>query len=590
MDSERIGGANMKEIKHFMLPEHTNNLYKEEAISSISLTREVADKINEIVDELNESSKIDLEWKQEQEGIIRKGVLYMKDNLLNTLHDLLELYAGSEDIKNMIGDIVINGYSALIQKTKGIVSPQMFEAVGDGITDDTIPFQAAIDYAVENNCSVYVPEGEYRILYDLNLKNVKHIYGNGPGSVLKCYGALTTSTDADDVVTIENLKMVNMSNKTLLSIHRRENTGKGFSDFVLQNVNFHSGSGSGTLLSLFGNGQSTISHCLFDSTYDLHMDEILSTGITISSDSSIGVANINITDCEFNRLHKSIDIVGDASAPDIHCGFRIINNLFVGGHYGIEASFCDSVTIEHNMIDMIWYPIRLTMVKSPKIRENYVAVNQNTSNSDAIVITAPRTQHLERYLDISHNYISSYAAVKGNGIVINAVGTLVQYGTISNNIFKLLNVGIVLNGTSSSYYVNNLMINNNTITESEMFISLTEYCLRNTISDNIVEANVKEFVNDYTRLFQNDYRYNRYGLQVSNQRGTFNGKGDGQTSTFYIPHNLFRKPRWVNATCQTSVIHGNSMAVTYDDENVRIWFEKAPESGKDVIINWEVCC
>lgn len=81
----------MKEIKHFMLPEHTNNLYKEEAISSISLTRDVAEKINELVDAYNELSKWDYEKHQEQDGTIRKGILYMKDNLINTLHDLMGL-------------------------------------------------------------------------------------------------------------------------------------------------------------------------------------------------------------------------------------------------------------------------------------------------------------------------------------------------------------------------------------------------------------------------------------------------------------------------------------------------------------------
>ena len=80
----------MNNITHFMLPEHTNGLYKSEAISSISLTREVANKINELVDAYNEFAKTDLEWKQEQDGRTRKAVIYMKDNLINSLNELLE--------------------------------------------------------------------------------------------------------------------------------------------------------------------------------------------------------------------------------------------------------------------------------------------------------------------------------------------------------------------------------------------------------------------------------------------------------------------------------------------------------------------
>lgn len=92
----------MKDITHFNLPEHTNTLYQKEAISSISLTRDVADKINELVDAYNELSKTDLQWKQTQEGTIRKGVLYMKDNLVNTLNDLMIMLKDSGFIDKRI--------------------------------------------------------------------------------------------------------------------------------------------------------------------------------------------------------------------------------------------------------------------------------------------------------------------------------------------------------------------------------------------------------------------------------------------------------------------------------------------------------
>lgn len=81
----------MNKIEHFILPEHTNKLYTNEAISSIALTKLVAEKINELVDIYNKFNDDDLAWKHEQEGRIRNGVLFMKDNLINSLHDLLEL-------------------------------------------------------------------------------------------------------------------------------------------------------------------------------------------------------------------------------------------------------------------------------------------------------------------------------------------------------------------------------------------------------------------------------------------------------------------------------------------------------------------
>ena len=80
-------GDNMKKITNFILPENTNALYKNEARSSISLTKDVAEKINEIIDTLNKFSTDDLAWKQEQDGRVRGAVLYMKDNLQNSLND-----------------------------------------------------------------------------------------------------------------------------------------------------------------------------------------------------------------------------------------------------------------------------------------------------------------------------------------------------------------------------------------------------------------------------------------------------------------------------------------------------------------------
>lgn len=79
----------MKEIKEFLLPEHTNKLYQEEAISSISLTKAVAEKINELVQAYNTAFSDNLTKQQEQDGKIRKAVIYMKDNLLNSMNDLM---------------------------------------------------------------------------------------------------------------------------------------------------------------------------------------------------------------------------------------------------------------------------------------------------------------------------------------------------------------------------------------------------------------------------------------------------------------------------------------------------------------------
>ena len=123
-----------KKLSHFILPDHFNKLYTEEAISSISLTRDIADKINELIDLVNKFDDEDLTWKHEMEGTIRKAVIYMKDNLLNSLHDLLELYVENGIIDEKI-EHELNKTNIKIDMLH--VTPQMYGALGDGKNDDS---------------------------------------------------------------------------------------------------------------------------------------------------------------------------------------------------------------------------------------------------------------------------------------------------------------------------------------------------------------------------------------------------------------------------------------------------------------------
>lgn len=131
----------MKEIRHFLLPENTNKLYTNEAISSISLTREVADKINELVDAYNKFAKEDLLWKHEEEGRIRKGVLYMKDNLVNSLQDLLDTLKN----EGFIDDRIKENMGDLIRETEEITA--RLDAIISEVTVDSEVIDIRVDVA-----------------------------------------------------------------------------------------------------------------------------------------------------------------------------------------------------------------------------------------------------------------------------------------------------------------------------------------------------------------------------------------------------------------------------------------------------------
>lgn len=169
----------MEKITHYVLPEHTNTLYKEEAISSIGLTRDIAAKINELVDAFNAIFQEDLKWKQTQEGTIRKGIVYMKDNLLNTLHDLLKVY-DYETIRSM----VVQAYG---QDVRMVLTPYMFGARGDGVANDTEAIEKAIASLHEGD-TLYFPKGTYRMTGKPVEIHVANVTFEGAGLIRCDYG------------------------------------------------------------------------------------------------------------------------------------------------------------------------------------------------------------------------------------------------------------------------------------------------------------------------------------------------------------------------------------------------------------------
>lgn len=211
----------MKEIKHYVLPQHTNELYKNEAISSISLTKEVASKINELVDAYNELNKTNLAKIQEQDGKIRKGILYMKDNLINTIHDLLENYKETGKLDGIITEAVLNELNELREVIYPIGNVKRYGAKGDGEHDDTIPLFNAIIEAKENDKPLIIEDGKYLINKDLSARYIKSIDIKGEiispnNSVLEVGG---NSTDGSgykiNINKCNNIKVIGLKNSIL---------------------------------------------------------------------------------------------------------------------------------------------------------------------------------------------------------------------------------------------------------------------------------------------------------------------------------------------------------------------------------------
>lgn len=107
----------MKQIDNYLLPRLTEDLFTNEAKSSIALSKEVANKINELVDSYNELIKTRYDKMNEQDGRIRQGILYMKDNLANTINELLKIMKDNGELNDIIGN-TLEEYSKEIESLK----------------------------------------------------------------------------------------------------------------------------------------------------------------------------------------------------------------------------------------------------------------------------------------------------------------------------------------------------------------------------------------------------------------------------------------------------------------------------------------
>ncbi|MDO0574071.1 phage tailspike protein [Escherichia coli] len=90
-----------------------------------------------------------------------------------------------------------------LQQAITIKTPQQFGAIGDGVTDDTVALQAAMDYCQIHNEKLAIPSGRYRITKPLLYRNQGfynyEIEGQGGAAVIIMDSLTKTGITAPDV-------------------------------------------------------------------------------------------------------------------------------------------------------------------------------------------------------------------------------------------------------------------------------------------------------------------------------------------------------------------------------------------------------
>ena len=116
--------------------------------------------------------------------------------------DKLIVESGTSDAEVVQSRIAYNGEefttlkNRLDKRDKNLLTRTInaidFGIVGDGVTDDTLAIQSALDYAKDNGGELFLPEGTYLISSTLYLNgvtlrgNVSNIFVSGKGTIIKC--------------------------------------------------------------------------------------------------------------------------------------------------------------------------------------------------------------------------------------------------------------------------------------------------------------------------------------------------------------------------------------------------------------------
>ena len=130
-----------------------------------------------------------------------------------------------------------------LKVVKDYVTPQMFGAKADGVTDDTEALQNAIYYGQDNRCIIVLPKGDYAISKPLTLDDEKVMF----------FKMVGISPTCSIIRSLHNDYALNLNP-----------TGITFKQCYISNITFINGSGgSGNAIYLKQATDYTIEHCIF---------------------------------------------------------------------------------------------------------------------------------------------------------------------------------------------------------------------------------------------------------------------------------------------------------------------------------------
>jgi hypothetical protein len=371
-------------------------------------------------------------------------------------------------------------------KLQETVSVKDFGALGDGVTDDTVSIQAALN---SGNKYIVFPEGTYIINTTLTLPTSDIITLSG--SVAR--NCILKTTSAIDIMDVAG------------------SLGNSIQYVTIQNLTFSGNNASAVGLRTRHTEFLKIFNCIF-------IGDNASTGIYMCENANEQDVKPTISNCNFGNTGFGIrggdTRVADAIITDnfflnniVRCmsfgyldgGSIARNKLFSdngpsNGLDGIILGRSIYVVLEDNaFFEMGGVAVRLTSPRRSRILNNQIVGTGDNANGAAISITDYGSGIVTEDIIISGNHIS---ATGGSGVFVYSAASLADNIKIQDNNFYSIGSGSVVYDAislrnTSNFEVKNNIIDGNSATRYWLYLdAATETVIHNNTHTNCVNADV----------------------------------------------------------------------------------------------------
>lgn len=452
--------------------------------------------------------------------------------------------------------------------------------VFDGITDNAAAVTSAIA-AMPSTGGILLIPATCILNTTVTVNKTLTIMGNGFTSVIKgsANPLITTDTNTDHKINIENCKIVTTGSNNGVYINKTWNAG-AIPSFKLQNVWFHSEGNAGSLLKIYGSRESAVTNCIFTAGLSWIGPFGTAVGIELVGDTSGGAMNLHFTSCIFANIYRGVYGTGATTRADLFAGFHFSNCEMIACYTGAEFSNGGVFDFTGGMFDFCRNPIVLRYWGGANIGGNYISTKEETDIAIKIIGENGNSEEI----NIHHNGIYTYGDYTSE--TMTSIGVLLDASSGSGGVSKVkidhnnmrnFDHAVKTVGFSFSIPAFAISTENNNIGYCKNGATYTVYTVNSRIQNNNFDGVTTPITNNGARTIVSRNRKDDMFGYVAEEYETVS---TAATYSYAIPHGLYASPKYaIVVASSTQTRDAGTFSTSWDATNIYVNFSTPTSAG-----------